>query len=212
MIRIGVDATPLVAIVASFIGTTLAVQGGYVAAELGATAMLGHFIALGGVREMAPIIAGAMVAAKSGAAIASELASMRHSEQIDAIEIMGIDSIRLLISPIVVATITITPLLVTIAVFFCIASATLVATAVLHIDRSVFLEGLIAELSVDDLVFGIIKGAVFGMIVVFVSSYFGYHAKSGPDGIAHATNRSVVVICILAIFFNFIFTSIVYGG
>jgi phospholipid/cholesterol/gamma-HCH transport system permease protein len=210
--RIGVLSLPVLVVISLFVGTNLSLQGYSAFAPLGAQQMVGMFVALAGVRELAPILAAAMVAAKAGTEMASQLAVMRTGEQIDALEVMAVDPYAWLVTPRILGILLVMPALTTLSVAITVASAWAVATLQLGLNGDAFL-GLV-RLSVQpvDLLAGVLKALVFGLFICLVSCFFGFHSARGPEGVGRATNLAVVVSSVGVLTLNAVVSQVLYGG
>ena len=209
--KLGVKAFPVLATMAVFVGTNLAIQGHAAFGTLGAQNMVGMFVALAGVREVCPLLAATMVAAKGGTEMTAHLAVMRTKEQIDALEVMAIDPRSELVTPSLFAIVGVLPALTLIGIALSIFSALLVAVFQLHLDSGDFLVFCFSYLTVGDFLVAGSKSVVFGVIIATVSGYFGFHSERGPAGVGQATNRAVVAMCVLCVSVNFGMTAIFYG-
>ena len=209
--KTGVRAFPVLFTMALFVGSNLAIQGHAAFSTLGAGNLVGMFVALAGVREVCPLLAATMVAAKAGTEMAAQLAVMRTKEQIDAIEVMAIDPRRELVVPSVLAIMLTLPAPTIITIFVAVAAALFVAVVQLGVDRGEFLAFLVGYVTPYDLVAATVKSVVFAAIIATVSGYFGFFSERGPRGVGEATNRAVVAMCIVIIGLNFALTSLLYG-
>jgi phospholipid/cholesterol/gamma-HCH transport system permease protein len=209
--RIGIRSLPIVGAVAFFIGSNIAIQGYGLFKEFGGESMVGMFVGLATIREMAPIVAGAMVAAKSGSEIAASIATMRVKQQIDAMEVMAVNPFWYLMVPKFLAAIVVVPLLVLVADFFTLASGYVVSVYQLKVNSGVFMLNLARFVTPRDIMFSMIKGLVFGVVVCILSCYYGYHSKPGARGVGTATNRSIVSISALSIIINYFLSELMYG-
>jgi len=209
--RLGVRAFPVLAIMAIFVGTNLAIQGFGAFRSLGAQHLVGMFVALAGVREVCPLLAGTMVAAKGGTEMTAQLAVMRTKEQIDALEVMAVDPRAELVTPSLLAILIVLPALTIIGIALSIFSALIVAVVQLHVDVGQFVAFCFDYIEVRDLVAALVKSLAFGAIIATVSGYFGFFSERGPAGVGRATNRAVVVMCIVCVCINFILSAVFYG-
>lgn len=209
--EVGVAALPLLIVIAAFVGTNLAVQGHAAFTPIGGQRMVGLFVGLTGVREFAPIIAGSMVAAKSGTQMASEIAIMRTREEIDALEVMGVQPHWYLVTPRFLGIILAMPAvtILTTAVIFTAAWA--VANFQLDLNPSTFIEFAESVVSPRDLLLGVFKGTLFGAVISLVSTYNGFYSDPGPDGVGESTNRAVVLSAVGCNLLNFLISQAVYG-
>ncbi|OGR01845.1 MAG: hypothetical protein A2284_04680 [Deltaproteobacteria bacterium RIFOXYA12_FULL_61_11] len=208
---LGGQSVVVVMVVAVFVGSNLAIQGYRAFENIGGDQLVSVFVGLAGVREMAPITAGAMVAAKAGAGITSAFAAMREKNQLDALEVMAVDPVGYLVVPKFYAFLLVMPMMVLVSNLFCLASGFFVARHQLGVDPLVFLEGLRSFIQVRDLWIGVLKGLVFGVLICLVSAYYGFHAARGPLGIGNATNATVIVLCVVCILANCLVTALFYG-
>ena len=209
--RIGVQSVFIVCAIAVFIGSTIAIQGYYVFREFGGQNLVGIFVALACVREMGPIVAGSMVAAKAGTAMAASIATMRVKGQIDALEVMAVNPYRYLIAPRAIAALIALPLLVVFADFFTVAAAYSVSVYQLGVSSGTFMENVIRYTGMSDILFGMVKGLAFALLICLLSCYQGYHSQPGPEGVGRATNRAVVSVCVVCIIVNYLLSELMYG-
>ncbi len=209
--RIGIRSLPIVGAVAFFIGSSIAIQGYGLFKEFGGESMVGMFVGMASIREMAPIVAGAMVAAKSGSEMAASIATMRVKQQIDAMEVMAVNPFWYLMVPKFLAVMVMVPLLVLVADFFCLASGYIVSVYQLNVNSGVFMLNLANFVTPRDIMFSMVKGLVFGIVICILSCYFGYHSKPGARGVGQATNRSIVSISALSIVINYFLSELMYG-
>lgn len=208
---IGLSSLPVVAVTALFAGTVLAVQGYQTFRQFGAQDMVGLFVALAGVRELAPVLAAAMVASKAGAAITSDLAAMKNGQQLDAMEVMAVDPIERLVSPKLVAVLIALPVLTVIADFLTVVSAALVAIFQLGVERAWFLANVEDWLHASDLYKGVLKSLVFALCIWLTSCWQGMNAGPGPEGVGRATNRAIVIEVLLCLILNVVLTAFLYA-
>jgi len=211
MAAIGAGSVVVVSCVAVFIGMNITLQGYYIFKQFGGQNMVGILVALAVVREMSPMTAAAMVSAKAGTDMAAKLGTMRVKQQIDAIEVMGVNPFWLLIVPRIVASLLMVPLLVTLSNFFGLISGYLVAVYQLNVNPGLYVENVLQYVRWSDLLKGMIKGGVLGFILSVVSCYYGYYASEGAKGVGRATNRAVVVSCVIGVVVNYLMTEIMYG-
>lgn len=209
--RIGVGSIFIVCTIAVFIGSTIALEGHHAFSQFGGEGLVGIFVALACVREMGPIVAGSMVAAKAGTAMAASIAAMRVKGQIDAMEVMAVDPYRALVAPRIVAAILALPLLVVFADFFAVLAGYLVAVYQLGVNAGTFMENVRSHTGMSDILYGMAKGAVFAVMISTLSCFHGFYSAPGPEGVGRATNRAVVSVCVVCIILNYILSEIMYG-
>jgi phospholipid/cholesterol/gamma-HCH transport system permease protein len=209
--RIGVLSLPVLLTIAAFVGTNLTMQGYHAFKPMGGERMVGMFVGRAGVRELAPIIAAAMIAAKVGTEMASEIAVMRIREEIDALSVMGVNPHWYLVTPRFMATILVLPALTILSIYGMLIASYCVAVFQLGLNGQEFLEFLQRGANVTDLAYGAMKSLVFGTIICLVSCYCGFHSKPGPRGVGSATNSAVVISAVVCVMVNYIISELVYG-
>lgn len=209
--RIGIQSMPVLLTIAVFVGTNLALQG-YVAFQpLGGQRMVGMFVSMAGVREMAPVIAAAMIAAKAGTEMATQIAVMRIREQIDALEVMAVNPLWYLVQPRLLGIMLVLPTLTILSVATTIGAAWFVAVYQLGLNGGVFLEFARQGMTMADLGFCMVKALVFGISISLIGCFFGFNAGRGPEGVGRATNAAVVTMSIVVVFQNYFLSEIFYG-
>ena len=208
---IGVKSLPVLLTISVFVGTNLALQGYNAFVPLGGQRLVGMFVALAGIRELAPIIAAAMVAAKAGTEMASQIAVMNTREQIDALEVMAVNPLWWLVTPRLYGIVLVMPALTVIAIFTMLLASYAVATLQLGLNGAVFLEFARNATSGADLLAGIVKGFIFGIVICFVSTYCGFASTKGPEGVGQATNAAVVISSVACVSINYLVSQVLYG-
>lgn len=194
---IGVGSLPIVVLTGGFIGGILVLQTASQFARFGQTNLTGDVTALGLVRELGPTITGLLVAGRNASAMASELGSMVVSEQVDAMRAMGTDPIRKLVTPRVIASALVLPLLVAIADLIGLAGGYVVSRFTLSVGAVQFWSRAIDALDFADLMQGLAKPLVFGFILATVGCYQGLNVKGGTEGVGRATTTAVVVSSVI---------------
>jgi phospholipid/cholesterol/gamma-HCH transport system permease protein len=209
--RIGVQSLPVLLTISVFVGTNLALQGYNAFTPLGGQRLVGMFVALAGVRELAPIIAAAMVAAKAGTEMASQIAVMRTREQIDALEVMAVNPLWWLVTPRLVAIVVVMPALTALAIFTTLCASYAVATLQLGLNGYEFLEFVRGSIRGEDFFYCELKGLVFGAVICLISCYCGFTSTRGPEGVGQATNAAVVASSVSCVTLNYFVSQVLYG-
>ena len=176
---------------------------------INATTLVGPTVALGITRELGPVLSGLIVSARAGGAMAANLGSMRVTEQIDAIEVMGVDPIRYLVSPRIMAATIAMPFLTGIFDFVAIMGSYFLCVKVLDIDAATFWEKTNLWLDPNHINEGLIKAAVFGFIFSSICCYRGFFTKGGAKDVGDATNRGVVLSMVLIIIVDFFLMNLI---
>ena len=190
---IGVGSLPIVVITAFFIGGVLVLQTASQFERFGETALTGDAVALALVRELGPAITALLVAGRNASGIASELGSMVVTEQVDAMRALGTDPIRKLMTPRVIAMVTMLPLLTAVADFVGLVGGFVVSYFTLRLGAVQFWTHATGALALGDLVQGISKPVFFGLIISTVACYQGLRVKGGTQGVGRATTTAVVI-------------------
>jgi len=201
----------IVALAASFTGMVTSVQSAYQIRGLLPLDLLGAGVGKMVTIELGPVLTALILAGRAGAAIASEIATMNVTDQLDAMEVMGIDPYRYLILPRVVAGTLVTPLLVVFADFMAILSSAIVSKVMLDVEYSTFLRSFQDYFYLKDFLGGLLKGVVFGFIITTVSCYMGITSREGARGVGLATMRAVIYSSVFVLFFDYILGSLIYG-
>jgi len=208
---VGVNSTFVVLLTGLFTGMVLALQSYNGFARFGAESLVGTVVALSVLRELGPVLAGLMVTARAGSLMAAELGTMRVTEQIDALYTMAVNPTHFLLVPRVVATIITLPMLVILSDFIGILGGYLVAVKLLGINSTLYINKTIQFVTFSDMANGLIKSAVFGLVLSVVSCSFGFRARGGAAGVGRATTQAVVYSSVLILVADYILTPLLFG-
>ncbi len=209
---IGVTSLGIITVAALFLGAVLGYQLYVSFHYFGAEALLGGTVGIALFRELGPVIGAIMVTGRAGAAMAAEIASMRISEQIDALDVMAVDPMEYLVAPRVLAGVLMMPLL---AMFFCLVasiSSSFIACGVMGLDSTVFWYQYAWVVDAIDVVHCITKGAMFGLVLSWIGCFYGYHASGGARAVGLATRSTVVATCLTILLSDYILTSLLPFG
>ncbi len=191
--RAGVGSVPLTAMVSFFLGLTMAILTGYQLQRFGSERYVPGLVAVAFTRELGPLLTGIVIAARIGAAYTAELGTMTVSEEVEALETMGIGPMRFLVAPRVVAITCLMPCLSVVATVAALISTALVSWYNLNISfsycRDLFLESILLK----DIYTGVVKSILFGLIIGLVSCYKGLAVVGGAAGVGSSTTSSVVI-------------------
>src|SRR5580698_412812 len=205
---IGAESFFLIVLVSAFTGMVLGLQGYNSLRRFGSEGVLGTLVALTLVRELGPVLAALMIAARAGSAMAAELGSMQSTEQIDALTVMAINPVQYLVSPRVLAGIISFPLLTSIFDVVGIYGGYMVGVGLMGAPSGAYFNGIAANMSGHDIMTGLYKALVFGVVVMWVCCYKGYHAERMATGVSRATTEAVVLSSVLILAFDYFLTSI----
>lgn len=208
---IGVKSLPLIIVISIFVGAVSAWQAAYQFKFIGAPLrLLGSAVGKAVVIELAPVLSALVFAGRVGAGIAAELGTMRVTEQIDALESLGIDPARYLIMPRMLACIVMVPMLVIFANFIAVMGALAVSTFGVDISSETFLSGYRSSFQMSDFINGMIKAGIFGLLIGLVGCYEGYTTTGGAAGVGRSTTVAVVIASVLILISNFLFAVILF--
>jgi phospholipid/cholesterol/gamma-HCH transport system permease protein len=171
---------------------------------------MGGIVALSMAREMGPVMTALMVNARAGSAIAAELGTMRVTEQIDALQIMAINPIHYLVVPRIWSGILVVPLLTAVNILVGIVGGYFVGVILLGINPGVYMNKMINMLEPADLVQGMVKALVFGLILTLVGCYKGYNTYGGAEGVGRATTEAVVISSVSILIGTYVLTSLFF--
>jgi len=211
-LRIGGDALPIVALIAFLVGLVVALQSAYQLRQFGANIYVANLIAVSMTREMGPLMTAIILAGRSGAAIAAEIATMKVSEEVDALETIGLNPVRYAVVP-KFQGITITmPALVVYADLVGIVGGFLVALFYLDISLEAFWKQVHSALHLKDLLTGLLKSVAFAWIIVLIAAHKGFQARGGAESVGRVTTSSVVMSIFWVIVADAAFSMVFYFG
>src|ERR1700730_2509920 len=190
--RAGVGSVPLVGLVSFFLGLTMALLTGYQLQRFGTERLVPGLVAIAFTRELGPLITGIMLAARIGAAFTAELGTMTVSEEVEAIEAMGIGPLRFLVAPRMLALFCLMPCLSTISNISAVIATSLICKAYFSIAFPYFIDLVRDSLLIRDLITGVSKSFLFGLLIAAIACYRGLGVKGGGAGVGNATTSSVV--------------------
>jgi phospholipid/cholesterol/gamma-HCH transport system permease protein len=205
---IGVGSLPIVLLTGFFIGAVMVLQTAAQFERFGQTALTADVVSLALVRELGPSITGLLVAGRNASGMASELGSMIVTEQVDAMRAMGTDPVRKLVTPRMVATVLMLPLLTAMADFLGLIGGYLVSFFTLRLGAVTFWTRAIDILDFSDLMQGLTKPIVFGFIIATVGCYQGLTVRGGTQGVGRATTQAVVTASVIILVSNFFLTKL----
>ena len=211
LVEIGYYSLPVVGMTAIFTGMVLALQSYTGFARFNAEGAVAHVVVLSITRELAPVLAGLMVAGRIGAAMAAEIGTMSVTEQIDALKTLATNPFKYLVAPRFIAGVLMLPVLVLIADIIGVFGGYLVSVYKLGFNPSVYLERTWDILEPLDVISGLVKAAVFGFLISLMGCYHGYHSRGGAQGVGTATTNAVVSASVLILAFNYIITEFFFS-
>lgn len=217
MDEIGVKSLGIVLLTGLFTGMVLALQSSVQLRTFGATMYIGRLVSASMIRELGPVLAGLMVAGRVGSGIAAQLGSMRVTEQIDALNTLGTDPIKKLVTPRVLAALLMLPILTIINDFVGILGGNIIANVFVDIPTSLYWRTVWEQIAADgftlgfvpnDFIQGLTKPFVFGGLISITACYFGLNTTGGTEGVGQSTTRTVVTASILILVVDYFLTQL----
>ena len=212
VLQIGWNSLPVVGLTTIFTGGALALQIYAGGARFSAEAVVPQIVAIGMVRELGPVLVGLMIAARVTSSVAAEIATMKVTEQIDALVTLSTNPMKYLTLPRVLAATLVMPVLVAVGDTIGIMGGYLVGVNRLGFNASTYLTNTIDFLEWADIVSSLAKGAVFGFLAALMGCYFGMRSARGAAGVGAATKGAVVAASVLILAANFLLTELFFAG
>lgn len=211
LFQVGWMSLPVVGLTAIFTGGALALQIYSGGARFNAEAVVPQIVAIGMVRELGPVLVGLMIAARVTSSIAAEIATMKVTEQIDALVTLSTNPMKYLTVPRVLAGTIVVPLLTGVGDIIGIFGGYLVATERLGFNAATYITNTVDFLETPDVVSSLVKGAVFGFIATLLGCFHGMRSGRGAQGVGTATKTAVAAAAILILAANFLLTAVLFG-
>ena len=210
-LNIGWLSLPVVGLTSLFTGAALALQIYAGSARFNAEAVVPQIVAIGMVRELGPVLVGLMIAARVTSSIAAEIATMKVTEQIDALVTLSTHPMKYLTVPRVLAATIVVPLLVAVGDIIGIFGGYAVATGTLGFNPAAYIRNTLDFLELKDAVSSLAKGAIFGFIAALMGCYYGMNSGRGAQGVGSATKGSVEAAAVLILGANFVLTGVFFS-
>ena len=207
---LGVQSWPIIVLTSLFTGMVISLEAAVTAVQNGFTEYVGSSVAFGTFRELGPMLTGIVFAGRAGAAVTASLGSMTVTEQIEAFQSMGVSPVKVLVTPRLLACLITMPLLTVFADIVGILGGYFIAHLEAHIPQYTYFHSIQAGTQPSDFTYGLLKAAVFGVIVAIVACYEGFRARGGADGVGRVTTHAVVTSIILIFAFNFALSFVLF--
>ncbi len=212
LLSVGYFSLPVVGLTAFFTGGALALQIYSGGARFNAEAVVPQIVSIGMVRELGPVLVGLMIAARVTSSIAAEIATMKVTEQIDALVTLSTHPMKYLTVPRVLAALIAVPVLVGIGDIIGIMGGYVVGTGRLAFNAQTYLQNTVDFLEARDIVSSLAKGAVFGFLAALTGCFYGMNAEFGARGVGRATKASVVAAAVLILAANYLLTELFFSA
>lgn len=206
---VGNKSVSIIFLTGGFTGLALSLQIYLGFSIVGMPNLVGPTVALGIFRELGPVLSGLIVAARAGGAMAAQLGTMRVSEQIDAIKVMGVDPVQYLVGPRIIASVISLPLLCAFFDFVAMAGSYVLCVFLFEVDSALYWDKIMEWINPSDVTQGLIKAGFFGFIFSVVCTYKGYYTTGGAKGVGESTNRGVVISMVAIIIADYILTNFI---
>jgi len=208
---IGIGSLPIVLLTGFFTGCVLALQSATALSQFGAKNITGQLVSLSMVKELGPVLTSLMVSGRNASGMASEIGSMKVTEQIDAMRALGTDPIRKLVTPRIVSTVFMLFFLTIISDAVGTLGGAMVSIFMLGLDGSQYFHIAYQTLMYPDVLQGLVKPLFFGFIIASIGCYFGMNTKGGTQGVGKATTQAVVFSSVLIIVVDFLISRTMIG-
>ncbi len=206
----GVRSMPIVGMISFLVGAIIAMQSAYTLEKWGAARFIADLVGISALRELAPLMAAILVTGRNGSAITAEIGTMKVAEEIDALEVMGLNPIKFLVVPKFLGMVLALPCVTVLAMLVMIAGGYTVSVFVVGVDSSLYIEQTMGALMGKDLVTGMVKSLFFALVICWVGIYRGFQVEGGAEGVGRQTTSSVVTSIFLIIIVDLIWTVLFY--
>jgi phospholipid/cholesterol/gamma-HCH transport system permease protein len=210
MWKVGVSSMGLVTLTSLFVGAVATVQARYQFTNLVPDSFLGTVVAKSVFIELGPVLTGLVVAGRVSASMAAELGTMRVTEQVDALETLAINPTEFLVVPRFLAAAIMLPIVTVFADLLAIFGGWLVAVTTLQVSSAIFVQGLRTFFEAQDVLGGLLKAFVFGVVIAHAGCFYGMHARGGAEGVGLATTRAVVAACVLILLNDYLMAELLF--
>jgi phospholipid/cholesterol/gamma-HCH transport system permease protein len=210
MEHIGVNSMPLVLIIATFTGAVSSWQAAYQLKGVAPLSFLGISTTRAIITELGPVLTAIVIAGRVGASIAAELGSMKVTEQIDALETMGINPVAFLATPRVMASLIMMPVLIVFANTIAVFGAYIISNYFLGVSFSMFFDSAKRFFRIGDFMFGVIKGMIFGTVTSLLGCHIGFRTEGGAEGVGLSTIRSFVLSSAIILILDYFLWTLIF--
>jgi phospholipid/cholesterol/gamma-HCH transport system permease protein len=210
MVKAGYNSVPIVSVISLFVGVILALQAAYQLKRFGALLYVANLVGVSITRELGPILTAIIVSGRSGSAFAAEIGSMKAAEEVDALISMGINPVKFLVVPKLIALMIMLPALTVFSDCIGIFGGFLLSITALELHPYNYFQQTINALLIKDIVTGLIKAWAFGVVITLVGAYQGFKVEGGAEEVGRRTTASVVASIFLVIVFDLFFTFLFY--
>lgn len=211
-VEFAVRSLPIVGMICFLIGAIMAMQSAYTLQKWGATRFIANLVGVSALRELAPLMTAILITGRCGAAITAEIGTMKVAEEIDALEVMGLNPTKFLVVPKFVAMLLAVPCVTVLAMLIMILGGYTTAVYLIHVDPNTYFDQSIAALEGRDLMTGLVKSVFFALVICWVGVYRGFQVEGGAEGVGRRTTASVVTSIFIIIIVDLVWTALFYFG
>ncbi len=208
--KIGAASTGIVILTSFFTGMVTALETYHGFNKFGATSMIGYTVAISFGREIAPVFTALMVIARSVSSMSAEIGSMKVTEQVDALSVIGINPIQYLVTPRLIAGLFTLPLLTILSNVAGNIGSYVISIYSLGVSEGSYMDNIRTFLDTSDISYGLIKAAVFGLLITTIGCYYGITTKGGTQGVGRATTSAVVLSSVIVLVSDYFLTAFFY--
>ena len=209
-VEFGVRSLPIVGMISFLIGVIIALQASYTLEQWGANRYIADLVAVSAMRELAPLMTAILIAGRCGSAITAEIGTMKVNEEIDALEVMGVNPIKYLVAPKFLAMVIAVPAVTALAILIMIVGGWTSAVFVVGVETEIYITQTLEAVVEKDLLTGMVKSLFFGLAICWVGVYRGFQVEGGAEGVGRQTTASVVTAIFLIIIIDLVFTVLFY--
>jgi len=211
-VEFGVRSLPIVGLICALIGVIMALQAAYTLEKWGATALIANLVGISALRELAPLMTAILITGRCGSAITAEIGTMKVSEEIDALNVMGLNPTKFLIVPKFLAMLIAVPCVTVLAMLIMILGGFFAGVVLVGVDPEIYYRQTAEALTRLDLVSGLTKSFFFGIAICWVGVYRGFRVDGGAEGVGRETTSSVVTSILIIIFVDLIWTALFFSN
>jgi phospholipid/cholesterol/gamma-HCH transport system permease protein len=205
-VEFGVRSLPIVGMICFLVGVIMAMQSAHTLKQWGATIYIANLVGISALRELAPLMTAILITGRNGSAITAEIGTMKVAEEIDALQVMGLNPTKFLIVPKFLAMLIAVPCVTVLAMFIMIAGGGFFGVVILGIDGLAYFNQTASALTTLDLMTGMVKSVFFALVICWVGIYRGFQVEGGAEGVGRKTTSSVVTSIFMIILVDLVWT------
>ena len=209
-VEFGVRSLPIVGMISFLVGVIMAMQSAYTLQQFGAEIFIANLVGISAIRELAPLMTAILVTGRSGSAIAAEIGTMKVAEEIDALQVMGLNPTKFLVVPKFLAMLLAVPCVTVLSMLVMILGGFFIAVFVLDIDFWSYYNQTANALVGKDMFTGLVKSVFFAVVICWTGVYRGFQVEGGAEGVGRQTTSSVVTSIFLIIIVDLVWTTLFY--